>query len=53
MQSKVIFRANTAYSQSRAEHKMFTGTSLSNVVRREEHRDIQMLIERSRSHPSG
>lgn len=26
---------------------MFTGMSLSNVVRREEHRDIQMLIERS------
>lgn len=26
---------------------MFTDTSLSNVVRREEHRDIQMLIERS------
>ncbi|KAM0725029.1 hypothetical protein ACS0PU_009413 [Formica fusca] len=25
---------------------MFTGMSLSNVVRREEHRDIQMLIER-------
>lgn len=26
---------------------MFTDTSLSNVVRREEHRDVQMLIERS------
>lgn len=26
---------------------LFTVTSLSNVIRREEHRDIPMLIERS------
>lgn len=34
-------------AQSCTGRVLFTVTSLSNVVRREEHRDIPMLIERS------